>query len=216
MEHEQWAATMQSEHFIYRVEVERPWSPATIVELLERCYREYYEMMGPGLKTWIEVADRLPPSGKRGARRINGKIICEFPFGFGYEQYERKLAYHFFAHEFFHHWVGGYTVSHGVAIEALTQYMANRTLVKLGFVASDQLIRNRQQRQQQIDAGAGGEITCYYLLFESLEKQKGEATLRQLCHELARCFRKAESMGEKADVAPILRSFLGSDLVNDG
>jgi len=211
--HEQWAATMQSEHFIYRVEGERPWSPETILELLEACYREYYEMMGPGLKTLIEVEDKLSPSGKRAARRINGRIICEFPPGFGYEQHEQKLAYHFFAHEVFHHWVGGYTVSHGVAIEALTQYMANHTLVKLGFVAPDQLIRDHQQRQRQIDAGVMVEFNRYYFLFENLEQQKGEATLYRLCQQLAECFQKAESVGEKADVAPILRSFLGSDSI---
>lgn len=57
---QQWIATMRSEHFIYRAEVERPWTSESIVELLEKCYREYYEMMGPGLKTWIEVEDRLP------------------------------------------------------------------------------------------------------------------------------------------------------------
>jgi hypothetical protein len=206
MECEQWLAIAKCEHFVYRAEVERPWPPVTILELLEGCYREYYEMMGPGLKIWIEVEDRLCPSGKRAARRINGKIVCEFPDGF----HNMQLAYHFFAHEVFHHRVGGYTVSHGTAIEALTQYMTNRTLAKLGWRPYDRLMRDRRQRRQQVDAGAGGEMARYRVLFEDLESQKGESTLYELCRELAQCFRELFPTHEKADVAPILRRYLGS------
>lgn len=205
-----WSAILQSDYFKYKMEGRRGWSPESIIQLLEACYHEYQEIMGAGQNTWIEVEDRISISGRPAARRINGTIICEFPQGFGSKYDELKLAYHFFAHEVFHHWVGGYTVSHGKAIEALTQYMANRTLAKLQLVRPDQLERDRQKRQE----GDEGEIGRYYLLFDSLELRKGKAILYQLCQELANCFKQAQSEGRRADVWPILRQYLNPDIID--
>ena len=160
--------------------------------------------MGPGLKTIIIAEDRLASQGREAAARINGAIICEFPDSFGQVQREREEAYHFFAHEVFHHWVGGYSVSHGEAIEGLTQYMADRTLARLGMVDSDKPMRDRHRRQQHVDTGVATEETRYYVRFDDLEKREGEATLCRLCQELAGCFRQAESANDKADVAPSL------------
>lgn len=205
MEHKHWLTIVESKHFVYRAEIERPWPPAKILELFEGCYREYYDIMGPALKTFIEVEDRLCPSGKRSARRINGQIICEFPKEFGKTQEDQELAYHFFAHEVFHHWVGGYTVSHGDAVEAITQYMANRTLAKLGWFHSDKLTRGLEKRRLN-----SSPVNRYYLCFNDLEAEKGEATLYKLCRELAQCFRALFPTYERADVAPILSRYLSS------
>lgn len=205
MEHKQWSATAESEHFIYRAETERHWPPADILELLEGCYQEYQEMMGPALVSFIEVEDKLCPPGKISAMRSNGKIICEFPKGFGKVQGERELAYHFFAHEVFHHWVGGYTVSHGDAIEALTQYMANRTLARLGWFDSE-ILAARLDRSRISSTS----VNCYYVRFNDLESEKGKEMLHKLCRELAECFRALFPTDERANVTPILSRYLGS------
>ncbi len=210
MKHECWLSTADSEHFVYHAEAKRPWSPTEILELVEGCYREYYDMMGSGLKTFIEIEDRLCPKGKRSAMRSNGKIICEFPDGFGKTQDEQELAYHFFAHEVFHHWVGGYTVSHGDAIEALTQYMANRTLFRLGWFAHETLRQRLDRRRVRSTP-----LDRYYVGFSDLEKEKGEATLCKLCCELANCFRTLYPTYERADVAPILSCYIDLESHNE-
>jgi len=204
MDHESWLIVVKSKHFVYRVEAERPWTPEKILELLEGCYQEYYEMMGTGLKTFIEVEDRLCPSEKLSAILSGGKVICEFPKEFGKIQNAWELAYHFFAHEVFHLWVGGYTISHGEVIEALTQYMADRTLAKLGWIDNNRLTDSLKKRRI-----SNTSIDRYYIRFYDLEAEKGEAILYKLCRELAECYRAIFPTDESADVTPILNRYLG-------
>ena len=62
------AAIASSEHFTYKLEAKRPWSPKTILALLEQAYHEYEKLMGPGLDTIIEVKDRVCELNNHGAR----------------------------------------------------------------------------------------------------------------------------------------------------
>ena len=224
-----WVTSASSEHFTYRAGASRPWSPETVLELLEQAHHEFEGRMGPGIGTIIEVEDRICEPNNYGARAeidtqvhsaqastIEVKFICEFPLGYGQAQQERELAYHFFVHELFHCWIGGdVSDGYGLIMEALTQYMTDWTLVRLGWGSNDLLIRGRINCQQIIDNATPPHTTIakYKLLFHQMHTDDSE-NLLAFCKDLADCFRQQRSRIE-TDVFAVLQQYLGTELEED-
>ena len=224
-----WVANASSEHFIYRTEVERPWSPEMVLGLLEQAHREFERHMGPGLETIIQVEDRICEMNNYGARaEINEQIlptqastievrfICEFPLDYGHTTQEQELAYHFFVHELFHCWIGGnVSGDYGLIIEALTQYMTDWVLVHLGWCSEDLLVRGRMRNQQIIDNAIPPHtiIARYKILFDQMHADDLE-NLYAFCRDLADSFRQQRSR-EKTDVSVILQRYFGTRLEED-
>ena len=221
-----WVASASSEHFTYKAEAERPWSPETVLELLEQAHREFERRMGPGLETLIEVEDRICEPNNYGARAeinkqvhsaqasiIEVKFICEFPQNYGHTQQERNLAYHFFVHELFHCWIGGcVSGSYGQIVEAITQYMTDCVLVHLGWCSNDLLIRGRINSQQIVDNATPPHTTIakYKLLFSQMHTDDSE-NLLAFCKDLADCFRQ-QRVCTKTEIFPVLQQYLGTEL----
>ena len=219
-----WVATASSEHFIYRTEANRPWSPETVLELLEQAHREFERRMGTGLDTVIEVEDRICEPNNLGAQAeinkqvhseqaytIDVKFICEFPPNYGHAPQERDLAYHFFVHELFHCWIGGaVSNSDGLIVEALTQYMTDRMLVCLGWCTEDLLIREQANCQQIIDNADPPHTTLarYKLLFNQMHTDDPE-NLLAFCRDLADCFRQQRNRAQ-TEIFPVLQRYLGA------
>ena len=219
-----WITTASSARFIYRTEARRPWSPETVLELLEQAHRKFERRMGPGLDTVIEIEDRICEPNNLGARAeinkqfhsdqaytIEVKFICEFPPNYGHSPQERDLAYHFFVHELFHCWIGG-SVSNGYAliIEALTQYMTDWALVHLGWCTEDLLVRERGNWQRIIDKADPPHTTLarYKLLFNQMHTADPE-NLLAFCRDLADCFRQQRNR-KRTDVSAVLQQYLGT------
>ena len=228
--HEQdWIASASSEHFIYKTETDRPWNPETVLDLLEQAHQEFERLMGPGLDTIIEVEDRICEPNHLGARAeinkqihspqdftIEVKFICEFPPNYGYTEQEQDLAYHFFVHELFHCWIGGNVSNdYGQIVEAITQYMTDWTLVRLGWCDEDLRIRERVNNQQIIDTADPPHTTIarYKLLFHQMHTDNPE-NLLAFCRDLADCFRQQRSR-EETDISPVLQRYLGIALEED-
>jgi len=230
MDTTEWIASASSRHFTYRTQAKRPWKPETVLQLLEQAHQEFEKLMGAGLDIIIEVEDRICEPKKYGAwsevhkqihspqdYSIEVKIICEFPLNYGYTQQEHDLAYHFFVHEHFHNWIGGSgSTSHGMVVEAITQYMTDRTLVRLGWCTEDMLIRGRIDRQRTIDDGRLPHTTIarYQLLFDQIDTSDPDKLLA-FCRDLADCFRQQRNR-RRTEVFPVLRRYLGTKLEEIG
>ena len=221
-----------SEHFTYKAEVKRPWSPKTVLELLEQVYQEYEKFMGPGLNTTIEVRDNVCESNNHNARTeikiqvrspeepteevaeavvIEAKIICGFPLNYGYIQQERELAYHFFAHELFHCWIGGAVANlYEPIIEAITQYMTDLTLVRLGWCRRNLLTHGRVDWQEMVETANLPHtlIAGYKLIFHKMYTNEPER-LFAFCRDLADCFRQQRNCTE-IEISPVLELYLGA------
>ena len=224
-----WVASTSSEHFAYKTEVKRPWSPEMVLELLEQAHQEFERLMGPGLDAVIEVEDRICEPNDLGARAeinkqihsaqeftIEVKFICEFPRNYGHTLQERDLAYHFFVHELFHCWIGGHgSDSYGQIVEAITQYMTDWVLVHLGWCSEDLLIRERVSNQKIIDNATSPHtiIARYKILFDRMYTDDSE-NLLAFCRDLADCFRQQRSRPE-TEVFPVLQGYLGTVLEDD-
>lgn len=222
----EWGASASSKHFIYKAETERPWTPETVLELLEQAHQEFESLMGPGLGIVIEVEDLICEPNNLGARAeinkqvhpaqgytVEVKFICEFPQNYGDTEQERNLAYHFFVHELFHCWIGGnVSNNHGLIVEAITQYMTDWTLVHLGWCTEDLLIQGRINSQQIVDSANPPHATIakYKLLFDQMHTDDPE-NLFAFCRDLADCFRQQRSQTE-TDVLPVLQRYLGTAL----
>ena len=224
-----WGSVASSQNFTYKGEAKRPWSPKTILELLEQARQEFEKLMGPGPDIVIQVEDRICEPNNYGARaEINKqlyslrerfreiKIICELPIGYGYIESERDLAYHFFVHELFHCWIGG-AVSDYYApiIEAITQYMTGWVLVYLGWCREDLLVRERTNWQEIVDTEDAPYtiIAGYKLLFDQMYIDEAEH-LFAFCKDLADCFYQQRNR-EEIDVLPVLQHYLGIELTED-
>lgn len=221
-----WIATASSARFIYRTEAKRPWSPETVLELLEQAHREFERRMGPGLDTVIEVEDRICGPNNLGARAeinkqvhseqestIDVKFICEFPPNYGHAPQERDLAYHFFVHELFHSWIGGSVSNgYGLIVEAITQYMTDWVLVRLGWCTENLLIRGRIRNQQIIDNADPPHTTLakYKLLFNQMHTADPE-NLLAFCRDLADCFRQQRNLPQ-TEIFPVLQRYLRAEL----
>lgn len=226
MDFTKWVACASSEHFTYRAEAERPWSPKTVLELLEQAHGEFERHMGPGLETIIQVEDRICEMNNYGARAeineqilpaqastVEVKFICEFPLDYGHSAQEQELAYHFFVHELFHCWIGGnVSGDYGLIIEALTQYMTDWALVHLGWCSETLLVRGRMKNQQIIDNATPPHtiIARYKILFDQMYTDDSE-NLFAFCKDLADCFRQQRSRIE-TEVFPVLQRYLGTAL----
>ena len=226
MMNRKWVASASSEHFIYKTEAKRPWTPETVLELLEQAYHEFEKLMGPGLDIIIEIEDRICAVNKLSARAeinkaihsledntIEIKFICEFPPNYGLTQGERDLAYHFFVHELFHCWIGGdVSPPYSSVIEAITQYMTNWILVQLGWCAEDLLDRERTNCQQILDNATPQHTTIahYKLLFYQMHANDSDKLLA-FCRDLADCFRQQRNQ-RQTEVYPVLQQYLGSKL----
>ena len=224
-----WVARASSEHFTYKAEVNRPWKPETVLDLLEQAHQEFVRLMGSGLGIVIEVEDRICEPNNLGARAeinkqihsaqdftIEVKFICEFPPNYGYTEQERDLAYHFFVHELFHCWIGG-NVSNDYEqiVEAITQYMTDWTLVHLGRCTENLLVRERGNWQRTINTADPPHTTLarYKLLFDQMHTDNPE-NLLAFCKHLADCFRQQRTRAE-TDVLPVLQRYLGTALEKD-
>lgn len=217
-------ASASSEHFIYKAESKRPWSPKTVLELLEQAHREFERRMGTGLDTVIEVEDRICEPNNLGAQAeinkrvhsdqaytIDVKFICEFPPNYGHALQERDLAYHFFVHELFHCWIGGSVSNdYGLIVEAITQYMTDWVLVRLGWCTEDLLIREQANCQQIIDNADPPHTTLarYKLLFNQMHTDDPE-NLLAFCRDLADCFRQQRNR-KRTDISAVLQQYLGA------
>ncbi len=222
----EYVRVASSEHFIYSAETDRPWKPETILELLEQAYQEFEKRMGAGLDTVIEVEDRICESNNLGARAelnkqvhsaqeytIAVKFICEFPQNYGHAVQERDLAYHFFVHELFHCWIGGRTSNdHEQIVEAITQYITDRTLVHLGWSTTDLLIRERVNWRRIANTTTAPHTTIakYKLLFDQMHTDDPEKLLA-FCRDLAICFRQQRSRKE-TDISFVLQRYLETGL----
>ncbi len=229
MNSKEYIAVASSEHFVYKAETNRPWRPETILELLEQAHQEFEKLMGPGLDTVIEVEDRMCESNNVGARAeirkqihfqqtsiIEVKFICEFPQNYGYTEQERELAYHFFVHELFHCWVGGnVSSSDGLIIEAITQYMTDLMIGRLGWCNADFLIQGRANWQEIVKTANLPHklIAEYKLRFHKMYTNDPDR-LFDFCRDLATCFRQQRSR-EKTDISPVLQQYLGTVLKED-
>ena len=223
----EWVSVASSEHFTYKAETDRPWKPETILELLEQAHQAFERLMGPGLDIVIEVEDRTCEPNSLGARAeinkqvhsdrdytIAVKFICKFPRHYGHTDQERDLAYHLFVHELFHCWIGGnMSNDHGQIVEAITQYMTDRTLVHLGWSTKDLLIRERVNWQRIVDTvdPLHATIAKYKLLFDQMHIDNPEKLL-DFCRDLAACFRQQRSQ-EETDISPILQQYLETECV---
>ncbi len=212
-----------SEHFTYKTEAKRPWSPKKVLELLEQVYQGYEKLMGSGLDTIIEVRDIVCEPNNHSARTeikiqvhsaeeftIESKIICEFPPNYGYIQQEQDLAYHFFAHELFHCWIGGAVANlYEPIVEAITQYMTDLTLVRLGWCSEDLLIHGRVNWQEIIETANLPHtlIAGYKLIFDKMHTNEPER-LFAFCRNLADCFRQQRTCME-IEISPVLERYLG-------
>ena len=224
-----WVASASSKHFTYKAETKRPWTPETILELLEQAHQEFERLMGPGLDIVIEVEDRICEPNNLGARAeinkqvhsaqastIEVKFICEFPQNYGDTEQERNLAYHFFVHELFHCWIGGnVSGNHGQIVEAITQYMTDWVLVYLGWCTKDLLIQGRINSQQIVDTAdpLHATIAKYKLLFDQMHTDDSE-NLFAFCKHLADCFRQQRNR-EETDISAVLQRYLGTALEED-
>ena len=224
-----WDSVASSQNFTYKAEARRPWSPKTILELLEQTRQEFEKLMGPGPDIAIQVEDRICEPNNYGARaeidrqiyslreRFRKiKIICELPTGYGYTEPERDLAYHFFVHELFHCWIGGAVTSgYEQIIEAITQYMTGWVLVHLGWCSEELLVRERADWQEIIDTEDSPYtiIAGYKILFDQMYTDDAEH-LFALCRDLADCFH-AQRNREETDVLPVLHHYLGIELEED-
>ena len=224
-----WVANASSKHFTYKSETERPWKPEMVLELLEQAHQEFERLMGPGLDVVIEVEDRICEPNNLGARAeinkqvhstqestIKVKFICEFPQNYGDTEQERNLAYHFFAHELFHCWIGGnVSGNHGQIVEAITQYMTDWTLVHLGWCAEDLLVLERVNWQRIIDTADPPHTTIakYKLLFDQMHTDDPE-NIFAFCKHLADCFRQQRNRKE-TNIFPVLQRYLGTALEED-
>ncbi|MCY3740903.1 MAG: hypothetical protein OXH00_07775 [Candidatus Poribacteria bacterium] len=224
-----WAASATLERFTYKAETNRPWKPEKILELLEQAHQAFERLMGPGLGIVIEVEDRICEPNNLGARAeinkqihsaqdytIEVKFICEFPQNYGNTEQERDLAYHFFAHELFHCWVGGeVSTDGGLIVEAITQYMTDWTLVHLGWCSEDLRIRGRIKSQQIIDNAIPPHTTIarYKLFFDQMHIDAPKKFF-DFCKDLAACFRQQRSR-EETDISPVLQRYLGTALEED-
>lgn len=230
-------AVASSEHFTYKADAKRPWSPKTILELLEQAHQEFEKLMGPGLDTIIEVKDRVCGPNNHSARTeinvhvhsdqepeqeseqeftIEAKIICEFPLNYGYAQQEQDLAYHFFVHELFHCWIGGVVPNlYEPIVEAITQYMTDWMLVRLGWCSEDLLIAGRENWQQVVKTANLPHtlIAGYKLLFDKMHTNDPD-TLSDFCRDLADCFRQQRNCAE-VEIAPVLQRYLGVEPEED-
>ncbi len=228
-------AVASSEHFTYKTEAKRPWSPKTILELLEQAYQEFEKLMGPGLDTIIEVKDRVCEPNNLGARTeinvkvhseqetdqeskqeseqqftIEAKIICELPLNYGYAQQEQDLAYHFFVHELFHCWVGGVVPNlYEPIVEAITQYMTDWMLVRLEWCSENLLVQGRKDWQQVVKTKNLPHtlVAGYKLLFDKMHTDDPDG-LSDFCRDLADCFRQQRNCAE-VEIAPVLQEYLG-------
>ena len=219
-----YVSVASSEHFTYKAERKRPWGATTVLEILEQAYQEFEKLMGPGLDTVIQVEDRIGEPNNYSARaeikkqidsaekiNIEVKIICEFPILYGHTEEEMDIAYHFFVHELFHCWIGGAVANlHEPIIEALTQYMTNWILVKLGWCSEDLLIRERANWQQTLETANLPHtlIAGYKLHFDNMHTEDPEY-LFNFCRDLAACFREQQGYKE-IDVSHVLMRYLGT------
>lgn len=224
-----WVASPFSKHFTYKSETERPWKPEMVLELLEQAHQEFERLMGPGLDIVIEVEDRICEPNNLGARAeiskqvhsaqestIEVKFICEFPQNYGDTEQERNLAYHFFVHELFHCWIGGnVSGNHGQIVEAITQYMTDWVLVRLGWCTEDLLIREQTNWQRIVDTADPPHTTIakYKLLFDQMHTDDSE-NLFAFCRDLADCFRQQRNR-EETDISAVLQRYLGTALEED-
>ena len=217
-----WDSVASSKNFTYKAAAKRPWSPKTILELLEQTRHEFEKLMGPGPDTVIQVEDRICEPNNYGARaEINReiyslrarfreiKIICELPINFGFTEPERDLAYHFFVHELFHCWIGGTVSNHyEPIIEAITQYMTGWVLVYLGWCNKELLIQERisWQEMAETEDPPYTTIAIYKLLFDEMYTDNPE-NLFAFCRDLANCFYQQRNR-EEIDVLPVLQHYL--------
>ncbi len=214
----EYVSVASSKHFTYKAETDRPWQPETILELLEQAHQEFERHMGPGLETVIEVEDRICAPNTLGARaEINKqihsdrnytieevKLICEFPKNYGHTEEEQDLTYHFFVHELFHCWIGGNVSNdYGEIVEAITQYMTDRTLVHLGYCSEKLIVRERVNWQR-----AHTTIVKYKRLFDQMHTDDPE-NLFAFCRDLADCFRQQRILAE-TDISFVLQRYLGT------
>lgn len=219
-----YVSIASSEHFTYKAEGKRPWGATTVLELLEQTHQEFEKLMGPSLETIIQVEDRIGEPNNYSTRAeikkqvgsveeftIEVRIICEFPIRYGHTEEEMDTAYHFFVHELFHCWIGGAVANlHQPIIEALTQYMTNWALVKLGWCSKDLLIRERTNWQHTLETANLPHtlIAGYKLHFDQIHTNAPEY-LFAFCRDLAACFRDQQGY-EEIDVSYVLMRYLGT------
>ena len=147
---------------------------------------------------------------------VEVKIICNFPLNYGYTQQEQDLAYHFFLHELFHCWIGGVVPNlYEPIIEAITQYMTDWMLVRLGWCSEDILIQGRVNWQQIVKTGNLPHtlIAGYKLLFDEMHTNDPDK-LFDFCRDLADCFRQQRSRPE-VEISPVLQQYLGVEPEED-
>ena len=236
-----WVAVASSEHFTYKTEARRPWSPKTILELLEQAYQEFEKLMGPGLDTIIEIKDSVCEPNNHGARTeiniqvhssdaseedseedseqefaIEAKIICNLPLNYRYAQQQRDLAYHFFVHGLLHCWIGGVVPNlYEPIVEAITQYMTDWMLVHLGWCNESLLIQERVSWEQIVKTENLPDtlIAGYKLLFDKMHTNDPDR-LFDFCRDLAECFRQQRDSAE-VEIAPVLQRYLGVESEED-
>lgn len=193
-----------SRHFIYGFDQIRAWKSEEILAILEACFEEYIRITGVQQSSLIIVDQATGPlkAFSEGRKRI----VVNFPKGFGLTREQRELAFHFFAHELLHFWIGGYVQSReqGDGIEGFVQYMANRTLLQHKFVSSEFITQDSAKRRDQILRGINKSINEYYLRLRDLD-ERSPHEIDRMAKKLALLLQGANDAGHPVDISSVVK-----------